>query len=186
MIAPLLGEWPDPTRLPPLVADWQLEPASREFGQERTARGSRRTRFLVANERGRAPTSRHPRGSGSKITIMSRKTRGSVDEKLGVPQGTLHLLVLTIVRREPLHGYGIAQRLQVLTEGTFQINSGSLFPALYALERDGLLRSEESLSENNRRARYYELTARGRKYLEQEEERWQRVTTAIATVLRSA
>ncbi len=117
---------------------------------------------------------------------MSRKTRGSADEKLGVPQGSLHLLVLTIVRREPLHGYGIAQRLQVLTEGTFQINSGSLFPALYALEGDGLLRSEERSSENNRRARYYELTARGRKYLEQEEARWQRVTTAIATVLRSA
>lgn|SRR5688500_164138 len=117
---------------------------------------------------------------------MSRKPRGSPDDKLGIPQGTLHLLVLTIVRREPLHGYGIALRLQALTEGTFQINAGSLFPALYALERDGLLRSEQRLSENNRKARYYELTARGRKHLEQEEERWQRVTTAIATVLRTA
>jgi PadR family transcriptional regulator, regulatory protein PadR len=117
---------------------------------------------------------------------MSRKPRGSPDDKLGVPQGTLHLLVLRMVRREPMHGYGIAQRLQAITEGTFQINAGSLFPALYALERDGLLRSEERLSENNRRARYYELTARGRKRLEQEEERWERVTVAIATVLRTA
>ena len=117
---------------------------------------------------------------------MSRKPRGSTDDKLGVPQGTLHLLVLRMVRREPMHGYGIAQRLQAITEGTFQINAGSLFPALYALERDGLLRSEERLSENNRRARYYELTARGRKRLEQEEARWERVTTAIATVLRTA
>src|SRR5262245_27897328 len=117
---------------------------------------------------------------------MTRKPKGSADDKLGIPQGTLHLLVLTIVRREPLHGYGIAQRLQALTAGTFQINPGSLFPALYALERDGLLRSEERLSDNNRQARYYEVTARGRKRLEQEEERWQRVTTAIAAVLRTA
>ena len=117
---------------------------------------------------------------------MSRKPKGRADDKLGVPQGTLHLLVLTIVRREPLHGYGIAQRLQLLTKGAFQINPGSLFPALYALERDGMLRSEERPSENNRKARYYELTVRGRKRLEQEEQRWERVTTAIANVLRSA
>ena len=94
-------------------------------------------------------------------------------------------MVLTIVRREPLHGYGIAQRLQALTHGEFQINPGSLFPALYALERDGLLGSEERASENNRRARYYAITARGRKRLEQEEQRWERVTTAIGNVLRS-
>jgi transcriptional regulator len=117
---------------------------------------------------------------------MFRKPKGSGDDKLGIPQGTLHLLVLTIVRREPLHGYGIAQRLQSLTNGAFQINPGSLFPALYALERDGLLRCEERASDNNRRARYYELTARGRKRLEQEEQRWERVTSAIANVLRSA
>lgn len=117
---------------------------------------------------------------------MFRKPKGSADDKLGIPQGTLHLLVLTIVRREPLHGYGIAQRLQSLTNGAFQINPGSLFPALYALERDGLLRCEERASDNNRRARYYELTARGRKRLEQEEQRWERVTSAIANVLRSA
>ena len=117
---------------------------------------------------------------------MLRKPKGRADDKLGVPQGTLHLLVLTIVRREPLHGYGIAQRLQLLTNGAFQINPGSLFPALYALERDGMLRSEERPSENNRKARYYELTVRGRKRLEQEEQRWERVTAAIANVLRSA
>ena len=117
---------------------------------------------------------------------MFRKPKGRADDKLGVPQGTLHLLILTIVRREPLHGYGIAQRLQSLTNGAFQINPGSLFPALYALERDGMLRCEDRSSENNRNARYYELTARGRKRLEQEEQRWERVTSAIAKVLRSA
>jgi PadR family transcriptional regulator, regulatory protein PadR len=117
---------------------------------------------------------------------MFRKPKGQAGDKLGIPQGTLYLLILTIVRREPLHGYGIAQRLQLLTDGVFQINPGSLFPALYALERDGLLRCEERASENNRRARYYEPTARGRKRLEQEEQRWARVTGAIANVLKSA
>lgn len=117
---------------------------------------------------------------------MFRKPKGSADTKLGVPQGTLQLLILTIVRREPLHGYGISQRLQLLTNGAFQINPGSLFPALYSLERDGMLRSEERPSDNNRKARFYELTARGRKRLEQEEQRWERVTGAIANVLRNA
>jgi transcriptional regulator len=117
---------------------------------------------------------------------MFRKPKRSADDKLGIPQGTLHLLVLTIVRREPLHGYGISQRLQSLTNGVFQINPGSLFPALYALERDGMLHSEERPSENNRKARYYELTSRGRKRLEQEEQRWERVTSAIANVLQRA
>jgi transcriptional regulator len=105
---------------------------------------------------------------------------------LDVPQGTLELLILTIVRREPLHGYGIAQRLKALTRGTFQINPGSLFPALYALERDGKLRCEERLTENNRRARYYTLTASGRTQLEREEKRWKRVTAAITCVLEGA
>ena len=117
---------------------------------------------------------------------MFRKPKGRAEDKLGIPQGTLQLLILTIVRRQPLHGYGIAQRLQSLTDGAFQINPGSLFPALYALERDGMLSSEERASDNNRRARYYELTAHGRKRLEQEERRWERVTSAIANVLRSA
>ena len=117
---------------------------------------------------------------------MARNPKGRRDDKLDVPQGTLHLLVLTVLRREPLHGYGIGQRLQALTQGTFQINPGSLFPALYALERDGMLQAEERPSENNRKARYYGLTARGRKQLEQEEQRWERVTGAITNVLKHA
>ena len=118
---------------------------------------------------------------------MVRQTKGTeATGKLDIPQGTLDLLILTIVRREPLHGYGIAQRLRSLTQGTFQINPGSLFPALYALERDAKLRCEERRSENNRRARYYALTARGRKQLEREEQRWARVSGAIANVLQDA
>lgn len=117
---------------------------------------------------------------------MTRKPKERADGKLNIPQGTLDLLILTIVRREPLHGYGIAQRLKSLTRGTFQINPGSLFPALYALERDGKLRCEERLSENNRRARYYTLTPQGRKQLEREERRWERVTAAVGSVLEGA
>jgi PadR family transcriptional regulator len=117
---------------------------------------------------------------------MTRSPKGNADGRLNIPQGTLDLLILTIVRREPLHGYGIAQRLKSLTRGTFQINPGSLFPALYALERDGKLRCEERLSENNRRARYYTLTPQGRKQLEREERRWERVTAAISSVLEGA
>jgi transcriptional regulator len=117
---------------------------------------------------------------------MARDPKGSADGKLNIPQGTLELLILTIVRREPLHGYGIAQRLRSLTSGTFEINPGSLFPALYALERDGKLRCEERLSDNNRQARYYTLTASGRTQLEREEQRWERVTAAITSVLEGA
>jgi PadR family transcriptional regulator len=121
---------------------------------------------------------RMPKGAASSVST------GSVRDD--IPQGTLELLILTIVRREPLHGYGISQRLAALTSGTFQVNPGSLFPALYAMERDGKLRCEERLSENNRKARYYRLTPLGRRHLEREEQRWQRVSVAIASVLEGA
>jgi PadR family transcriptional regulator, regulatory protein PadR len=105
---------------------------------------------------------------------------------MDVPPGTLDLLILTILRREPLHGYGIAQRLATLSNGALQINPGSMFPALYALERDGKLRSEERPSENNRKAKFYVLTALGRKQLEREEQRWERVILTISSVLEGA
>jgi PadR family transcriptional regulator PadR len=107
-------------------------------------------------------------------------------EKMDVPQGTLDLLILTILNREPLHGYGIAQRLAVLTRDTFQVNPGSLFPALYKLEQDGKLAAEWRPSENNRNAKYYRLTRTGKKQLERERERWTRLTTVIAGVLEGA
>ena len=106
--------------------------------------------------------------------------------KTDIPQGTLDLLILTILRREPMHGYGIAKLLAQLTLDTFQVNPGSLFPALYGLERDGKLRSEHRPSENNRKAKYYRLTAAGRRQLEREEQRWERVTMAIGRVLEGA
>jgi len=107
-------------------------------------------------------------------------------EKMDIPQGTLDLLILTIVSREPLHGYGISQRLSELTRDTFQVNPGSLFPALYKLEEDGKLRSEWRASENNRNAKYYRLTRAGKKQLERERERWNRITVVISAVLEGA
>ena len=107
-------------------------------------------------------------------------------EKLDVPQGTLELMILTILTREPMHGYGVAQKLATLSRDEFQVNPGSLFPTLYRLEQDGKLKAEWSASDNNRQAKYYRLTAAGRKQLEKHRERWDRVTVAIAGVLEGA
>ena len=107
-------------------------------------------------------------------------------DKLDVPQGTLDLMILTILSREPMHGYGISQRLTVLSRDEFQVNPGSLFPSLYRLEQDGMLKAEWRATENNRRAKYYRLTAAGKKQLEQHRERWNRVSFAVGGVLEGA
>jgi transcriptional regulator len=107
-------------------------------------------------------------------------------EKLDVPQGTLDLMILTILAREPLHGYGIAQRLAALSHDNFQVNPGSLFPSLYRLEQDGKLKAEWRASDNNRKAKYYRLTAAGKRQLEQHRQRWDRTMWAITSVLEGA
>jgi len=107
-------------------------------------------------------------------------------DKLDIPQGTLELMILTILAREPLHGYGISQRLTALSHDNFQVNPGSLFPSLYRLEQDGKLKAEWRASENNRNAKFYAITAAGRKQLEQHRRRWDRISFAIASVLEGA
>jgi PadR family transcriptional regulator PadR len=107
-------------------------------------------------------------------------------EKLDIPPGTLDLMILTMLAREPMHGYGISQRLAVLSHDQFHVNPGSLFPSLYRLEQDGKLRAEWRPTENNRRAKYYRLTASGRRQLEQQRERWNRASFAVASVLEGA
>ena len=107
-------------------------------------------------------------------------------EKLDIPQGTLDLMILTILVREPMHGYGISQRLAVLSHDQFHVNPGSLFPSLYRLEQDGKLKAEWRATENKRRAKYYRLTAAGRLQLEQHRERWNRVSFAVTSVLEGA
>jgi PadR family transcriptional regulator PadR len=106
--------------------------------------------------------------------------------KLDVPQGTLDLMILTILSREPLHGYGISQKLAALSGDSFQVNPGSLFPSLYRLEQDGKLKAEWRASENNRNAKFYRLTAAGKRQLEQHRKRWDRVALAIRGVLEGA
>jgi PadR family transcriptional regulator PadR len=107
-------------------------------------------------------------------------------DKLDIPQGTLDLMILTILAREPMHGYGISQRLTTLSQNNFQVNPGSLFPSLYRLEQDGKLKAEWRPSENNRNAKYYTLTAAGRRQLEQHRRRWDRIAFAITSVLEGA
>lgn len=104
----------------------------------------------------------------------------------GLVQGTLHMLILKILALEPLHGYGIGMRLEQISGGVFQVNAGSLFPALRRLERDGLIRGDWRVTENNRRARYYLLTAAGRTTLRRETKEWEVQTGAIARILRAS
>ena len=107
-------------------------------------------------------------------------------EKLDIPQGTLDLMILTILSREPLHGYGISQKLAALSHDSFQVNPGSLFPSLYRLEQDGKLKAEWRSSDNNRNAKYYTLTASGKRQLQHHRQRWDRIAVAITSVLEGA
>ena len=100
-------------------------------------------------------------------------------------QGTLDLLILKTLTLEPLHGLGVARRLEQITKGTFQVKPGSLFPALHRMEQAGWLESHWGESENNRRAKYYELTKAGRRQLKEETDEWSRISVAIAMALRT-
>ncbi len=100
-------------------------------------------------------------------------------------QGTLDMLILKAIAIEPQHGWAIAQRIQVVSGNVLQVGQGSLYPALHRLEYKGWIRAQWGASENNRKARYYSLTAAGRKQLESELENWARLTGAINLVLES-
>jgi transcriptional regulator len=101
-------------------------------------------------------------------------------------QGTLALLVLKTLARGPLHGYGITLHIQLVSKDFLRVEEGSLYPALHRMEQDGWVSAEWSSSENNRRARYYQLTAKGRKQLAEEEKNWERLIQAVAHVLSFA
>jgi len=100
-------------------------------------------------------------------------------------QGTLEMLVLKTLALEAMHGYGIALRIEQISKGVFHVNPGSLLPALSRMERSGRIRGEWRASENNRRARYYTLTAAGRRALEQECRQWDRQVAAISRILEA-
>src|SRR5437773_7527567 len=97
-------------------------------------------------------------------------------DTLDIPQGTLDLMILTILAREPMHGYGISQRFAALSHEHFHVNPGSLFPSLYRLEQDGKLKAEWRPTENNSLAKYYRLKPSGRRQLDRDRERWKRVS----------
>jgi PadR family transcriptional regulator, regulatory protein PadR len=100
-----------------------------------------------------------------------------------VLQGTLDLLILKVVEREPMHGWGIAQEIMQLSSEVLQVTQGSLYPALHRLEQKGWLVSEWGTSANNRRAKYYRLSARGRRALGAETAEWRRYTGAVEAIL---
>ena len=106
-----------------------------------------------------------------------------VKEKGDVLQGTLDMLVLKALQLEPMHGWGITERIEQWSESVLQLGQGSLYPALYRLERQALIKSEWRVTTNNRNARYYSLTARGRKHLNEARAQWQRMSRAINLVL---
>ena len=108
-----------------------------------------------------------------------------MDKQLDLLQGTLDMLVLKAVSLGPLHGYGVLLRIQQISKGTLEIQQGSLYPALYRLERDGWIASEWGESENKRKAKYYRLTATGKRRLETEAEKWNRMADVIAGILRT-
>jgi len=105
------------------------------------------------------------------------------DSKTDLLQGTLDLLVLRTLALEPQHGWAVAQRIQQVSRDVLQVQQGSLYPALYRLERQGAVRSFWGTSDNNRRAKFYELTAAGRRRLRDETEHWQVFSTAIGRIL---
>lgn len=101
-------------------------------------------------------------------------------------QGTLDVLILKTLDLGPMHGWGISQRIQQISEDVLQVNQGSLYPALHRLEEQGLIRAEWGNSENNRQAKFYELTRLGRKQLTEETENWTRLSAAVDRILGTA
>lgn len=101
-------------------------------------------------------------------------------------QGTLDMLILKTLMLEPMHGWGIGQRIEQISGGVFQVNPGSLFPAFRRMERQGLVRPEWRATENNRRAKYYVITETGRRKLRSETREWESQAAAIARILRTS
>ena len=106
-------------------------------------------------------------------------------KRLDLLQGTLDMLILKAVSLGPLHGYGVLLRIQQISEEQLEIQQGSLYPALYRLEHQGLIASEWGESENNRKAKFYKLTTAGRRQLQSETEKWNRMASLIASILQT-
>ena len=114
---------------------------------------------------------------------MTSVTSKNKENKGDLLQGTLDMLVLKALQLEPMHGWGITERIEQWSQKVLQVNQGSLYPALYRLQRQGWITSDWQTTENNRRARYYALTAAGRRQLAAEQESWERLSEAVNLVL---
>jgi PadR family transcriptional regulator PadR len=124
---------------------------------------------------------------GPRKTDKTDKTdKAAKTDRADLLQGTLDMLILKAVERTPVHGFGISLAIRARSQEVLQVEQGSLYPALYRLEDQGLIRSEWGVSENNRRARFYALTAAGRKRLAEETANWERVSAAVNLVLGHA
>jgi PadR family transcriptional regulator PadR len=106
--------------------------------------------------------------------------------RIDLPQGTLDLLILKTLALEPQHGWAISERIQQISSDVLRVQQGSLYPALHRLERRGWIKAKWGASDNNRRAKYYDLTRSGRKQLEAEERDWRKLTAAVGQVLETA
>jgi transcriptional regulator len=122
----------------------------------------------------------------SLVRYVSKQEVLMAPAKSDLPQGTLDLLVLKIVALAPLHGYGIAQRLQQMSRDVVQVTQGTLYPALHRLENRGLLAADWKLSDTGREAKFYRLTRKGRGHLQAEEASWLRLTGAIGLILATS
>jgi len=111
---------------------------------------------------------------------------GKRDEPGDLIQGTLEMLVLKALARGPLHGYGVAEWIEQTSQQALKVEEGALYPALHRLELRGLLKAEWGASENNRRAKFYRVTAEGRKRLEAESQRWARLSAAVGFVMQAS
>jgi PadR family transcriptional regulator, regulatory protein PadR len=138
-----------------------------------------------------------PTGTQSSLNVSACKSnrtelpwcqllRVSVSRPNDLLQGTLNLLILKNLALQPMHGWAIAQRIHQISGEVLQVGQSALYPALHKLEQNGWLSSEWDISENGRRAKYYSLTAAGRKALEQEKAQWERLSAAISIVVHSA
>ena len=117
---------------------------------------------------------------------MSKQKGREMGERLELPQGTLDLLILKTLALEPQHGWAISERIQQISSSVLQVQQGSLYPALHRLQRRGWIKARWGTSENNRRAKYYELTGSGRKQLETEVDAWRKLAAAVGQVLDMA
>jgi PadR family transcriptional regulator, regulatory protein PadR len=120
------------------------------------------------------------------VETFCRSERGLMPvQRIDLPQGTLDLLILRTLALGPQHGWAISERVQQVSSDVLRIQQGSLYPALHRLERRGWIKAHWGISDNNRRAKYYELTKSGSKQLEAEKDAWEKLTAAVGQVLRA-